>query len=88
MKIELISERKIKMGQKEYPIRIIELSGGIHIINILEKLYGKELEYLECKREKIRVKIGKRKDKYVPMVELGVDIDEKVYGIVQLIDMS
>lgn len=88
MKIELISERKIKIGEKEYPIRIIELSGGIHIINILEKVYGKELEYLECKREKIRVKIGKRKDKYVPMVELGVDIDEKVYGIVQLIEMS
>lgn len=88
MEIELISERKIKIGEKEYPIRIIELSGGIHIINILEKLYGKELEYLECKREKIRVKIGKRKDKYVPMVELGVDIDEKVYGIVQLIEMS
>ena len=88
MKIELISERKIKIGEKEYPIRVIELSGGIHIINILEKVYGKELEYLECKREKIRVKIGKRKDKYVPMVELGVDIDEKVYGIVQLIEMS
>ena len=88
MEIQLISERKIKIGEKEYPIRIIELSGGIHIINILEKLYGKELEYLECKREKIRVKIGKRKDKYVPMVELGVDIDEKVYGIVQLIEMS
>lgn len=88
MKIELISERKIKIGEKEYPIRIIELSGGIHIINILEKVYGKELEYMECKREKIRVKIGKRKDKYVPMVELGVDIDEKVYGIVQLIEMS
>jgi hypothetical protein len=88
MEIELISERKIKIGEKEYPIRIIELSGGIHIINILEKVYGKELEYLECKREKIRVKIGKRKDKYVPMVELGVDIDEKVYGIVQLIEMS
>ena len=88
MEIELISERKIKIGEKEYPIRIIELSGGIHIINILEKVYGKELEYIECKREKIRVKIGKRKDKYVPMVELGVDIDEKVYGIVQLIEMS
>ena len=88
MEIELISERKIKIGEKEYPIRIIELSGGIHIINILEKVYGKELEYLECKREKIRVKIGKRKDKYVPMVELGVDIDEKVYGIVQLIEMT
>ena len=88
MEIELISEIKIKIGEKEYPIRIIELSGGIHIINILEKVYGKELEYLECKREKIRVKIGKRKDKYVPMVELGVDIDEKVYGIVQLIEMS
>lgn len=88
MEIELISEREIKIGEKEYPIRIIELSGGIHIINILEKVYGKELEYLECKREKIRVKIGKRKDKYVPMVELGVDIDEKVYGIVQLIEMS
>lgn len=88
MEIELISERKIKIGEKEYPIRIIELSGGIHIINILEKVYGKELEYMECKREKIRVKIGKRKDKYVPMVELGVDIDEKVYGIVQLIEMS
>lgn len=88
MEIELISERKIKIGEKEYPIRVIELSGGIHIINILEKVYGKELEYLECKREKIRVKIGKRKDKYVPMVELGVDIDEKVYGIVQLIEMS
>lgn len=88
MEIELISERKIKIGKKEYPIRIIELHGGIHIINILEKVYGKELEYLECKREKIRVKIGKRKDKYVPMVELGVDIDEKVYGIVQLIEMS
>ena len=88
MEIQLISERKIKIGEKEYPIRIIELSGGIHIINILEKVYGKELEYLECKREKIRVKIGKRKDKYVPMVELGVDIDEKVYGIVQLIEMS
>ena len=88
MEIELISERKIKIGEKEYPIRIIELSGGIHIINILEKVYGKELEYLECKREKIRGKIGKRKDKYVPMVELGIDIDEKVYGIVQLIEMS
>ena len=88
MEIQLISERKIKIGEKEYPIRVIELSGGIHIINILEKVYGKELEYLECKREKIRVKIGKRKDKYVPMVELGVDIDEKVYGIVQLIEMS
>ena len=88
MKIEIKNERKIKIGEKEYPIRIIELSGGIHIINILEKVYGKELEYLECKREKIRVKIGKRKDKYVPMVELGVDIDEKVYGIVQLIEMS
>ena len=88
MEIELISEKKKKIGEKEYPIRIIELSGGIHIINILEKVYGKELEYLECKREKIRVKIGKRKDKYVPMVELGVDIDEKVYGIVQLIEMS
>ena len=88
MEIELISEREIKIGEKEYPIRIIELSGGIHIINILEKVYGKELEYMECKREKIRVKIGKRKDKYVPMVELGVDIDEKVYGIVQLIEMS
>lgn len=88
MEIELINERKIKIGEKEYPIRIIELSGGIHIINILEKVYGKELAYLECKREKIRVKIGKRKDKYVPMVELGVDIDEKVYGIVQLIEMS
>ena len=61
MEIELISEIKIKIGEKEYPIRIIELSGGIHIINILEKVYGKELEYLECKREKIRVKIGKRK---------------------------
>ena len=69
MEIQLISERKIKIGEKEYPIRIIELSGGIHIINILEKVYGKELEYLECKREKIRVKIGKRKDKYVPMVD-------------------
>lgn len=88
MEIQLISEREIKIGEKEYPIRIIELSGGIHIINILEKVYGKELEYMECKREKIRVKIGKRKDKYVPMVELGVDIDEKVYGIVQLIEMS
>ena len=88
MKIEIKSEKEIKIGEKEYPIRIIELSGGIHIINILEKVYGKELEYLECKREKIRVKIGKRKDKYVPMVELGVDIDEKVYGIVQLIEMS
>lgn len=88
MEIELISERKIKIGEKEYSIRIIELSGGIHIINILEKIYGEELEYLECKREKIRVKIGKRKDKYVPMVELGVDIDEKVYGIVQLVEIS
>lgn len=88
MKIELKSEKEIVIGEKGYPIRIIELSGGIHIINILEKIYGEELEYLECKREKIRVKIGKRKDKYVPMVELGVDIDEKVYGIVQLVENS
>ena len=43
---------------------------------------------MECKREKIRVKTGKRKDKYIPMVELGVDIDEKVYGIVQLVEIS
>ena len=88
MKIELKSEKEIVIGKKEYPIRVIELSGGIHIINILEKIYGEELEYLECKREKIRVKIGKRKDKYVPMVELGVDIDEKVYGMVQLVEIS
>ena len=88
MKIELKSEKEIMIGEKEYPVRVIELPGGIHIINILEKIYGEELKYLECKREKIRVKIGKGKDKYVPMVELGVDIDEKVYGIVQLVEID
>lgn len=87
MKIELKSEKEIIIGGKVYPVGVIELSGGIHIINILEKIYGEELKYLECKREKIRVKIGNKKDKYVPMVELDVDKEEKVYGIVQLVEM-